>query len=565
MEKPDYGAISRSINLNTGISWLVEDSLDDFFPDVIHFRDIEARAEEYLNQRKHKMFQYDALPCIMDYVPKKNGMLREALWLHPSHRILYLSLLHHFISKLDPQIPKSVYSYRLDIDPDDNAYPFPRRSDRWKDFINDFRQGCMDASTGTVLVTDLASYFDHISIDRLAEKIQTTLGRAAEGDTKHVLLLLKNLLHSWSTTGFGIPQNLDGSSFFGSFYLNDIDQQLVSKRYRSYRWLDDIRILTQNRKQALRALHDLQELLSKDRLFLASDKTKIIERGSPEFDALLDVRDDKLISEIEESIAAADCGRMKDQADVLQQRLIFHSQKNGDDRKFRAIANRLLTVSSFSGLDSKIMPMVRDLVLPRLDTHPDRSDYWSKMLEPCWHAGAQEKVTSLLVGPGISVFAWQRFYLWRLLTAANGPMSPDLINAAFEVGKSSPSDLVSSQAIVFIGRHGSNLQRKALFDDIYRANTPYPIQRAIIIALQELPGDARNRIWGQALKINPEHTQLVAYLTDLPKADYGLRPARIRKCRAEPKVITVNAEIGVGMIDGQRVRFRLARSHYDYE
>lgn len=145
----EFQKIKKLLDIPKAGRWLVKDSDDDFFPDVLNFADVAAKLPEYLEQRKHRILQIDAYPWISDYVPKASGMVREAVWLHPEHRLLYLATLHYLLPKLDHHLPPEVYSYRLDSENPD-SYPFPNRIDRWKSFHNDFRLACLEDQTGAV-------------------------------------------------------------------------------------------------------------------------------------------------------------------------------------------------------------------------------------------------------------------------------------------------------------------------------------------------------------------------------------------------------------------------------
>lgn len=561
----NYPLLKRTLNLQVAVNWLVEDAKDDFFPDPLGFKEISTLSDEYLVQREHRFLQVDAVTSRMEYVPKANGMLREAIWLHPNHRLLYLAALHQLLPKIDNQVLRCVYSYRRDAESPDE-YPFSQRIDRWKNFHNDFRAACLDNGTQAVLLTDIASFYDHISINQLRDKLESMLGKSCKDAELEVLSLLKTLLLTWSTTGYGIPQNMDPSSFFGSVYLHIVDSAMEAQRYNYFRWVDDIRVCAKNRSQALRALHFLQQELAKERLFLASDKTKIIEKGSPEFNHLVDVEDDVLISESEEGIARGDRPELEAVAQKCLERVEFHAGPKGDDRKFRAFCKRLLECALFAELAVSIRPRVVELVLPRLATHVGRSDYWCKMLA----VSPDEKVLTELERFLIkerSIFDWQRFHLWRLLTSFNvGVAGLDrLLGEARSVATNHVSELEAAQAMVFIGKHGSNPDREALFASHFSSQKSYVIQRAVLLAIQELPANIRNRLYERAAQVNSEHRQLVKYLSSLQTPDYGKGPRQERHCRPTPVKLTVGVKRGVGMVHGKPTRFRLGRGDLDYE
>lgn len=558
----DYTLLKQSLDLRTAISWMPHDSTDDFYPDPIGWADIRQFPDNYLSKREHRILQADSLPHVIEYVPKKSGLLREAIWLHPSHRILYLAILQRFLSRLDPRLCAEVYSYRSDNLDDPTAYPFSHKMDRWKDSHNDFRRAALDSSTGAILITDLSSYFDHIQVNQLAGRIKGILASVFNEGDHEVLELLTLLLRMWGHEGFGMPHNLDPSSFFGSVYLHNVDRDMVAKRYRFFRWIDDIRIVAKNPDQALRALHDLQRALESHRLYIATDKTHIYERDSIEFNAILNVDDDILISKAEETIMRGNKMELESIADELLGRLKFHSSKTGDDKKFRAFANRLLDISDFEEVEKDITSQIHAFVIPRLKTHPDRSDYWTKMLGARPSGDIRDVVKELLV-ENPSIFNWQRFHLWRLATQLPRQLVPEeLFPNANQVINSPISENVAAQSIVFLGRHCDNTERENLYAKLFTAQRSYVVQRAVLIAIQELPN--KEYYYARALETNSDHKELIDYLLQRAQPNYGLKPRPVRHCIEESKKIEHIIRRGVGLSKGKVTTFRLSRSDYDY-
>jgi hypothetical protein len=557
-----YQLLKSTLDLSRAGKWLVRDSEDDFFPDALNFADVQTRLEEYLAQRAHRYLQIDSIAHLMDTVPKASGMLREAVWIHPTHRLLYLAVLHHLLPKLEHHLPPEVYSYRRDSD-DPNDYPFPDKMGRWKIFHNDFRQACLDDDTNAVLITDIASYYDHISVDELCDRLVLILGAAASDEDIEVIAFLRALLKQWSTGGFGIPQNYDASSFFASLFLIGADRDILDKRYRYFRWVDDIRICAKNKKQAVRALHDLQAALLRYRMFLASDKTKIIEKGTSEFEGLIDVEDDAHISELEDVVARGNREEIEESLPVAQERLVFHAGSEGDERKFRAFANRLMQIGEYTDFKTSVNEHLVPFVVQKLVEAPHKNDYWSKMLQEAPSSNWLTAVDQLLRGDA-SVFNWQRFYLWKLLTASNS-ITPELLSKAKSTINNPISDMEAYQAIICIGRHGDNQDRESLYVTYFSPQRSYPIQRAILIAMQELTVDRRSKLYARAIQTCPDHTQLVRYLEELQEPRYGVRMRPVRKLPEKPRSVQAEIARGVGKIQGKIVRYRLSRTDYDYE
>lgn len=558
----NYQLLKSTLNLIHAGKWLVRDTEDDFYPDALHFADIQERLDDYVAKREHRYLQIDVIAHRMDSVPKANGMLREAEWIHPTHRLLYLATLHHLLPKLDHHLPPEIYSYRRDSE-DNDSYPFPDKMGRWKIFHNDFRQACLDEDTNAVLITDIASYYDHISVDELCDRLLSILGAAASKADTEVIQFLRCLLKQWSTAGFGIPQNYDASSFFASLFLIGADKEMLEKRYRYFRWVDDIRICAKSKKQAVRALHDLQASLLRYRMFLASDKTKIIEKGTPEFESLIDVEDDAHISELEDVVARGSRQEIEDKLPIAQRRLEFHAGPKGDERKFRAFANRLMQIGEYAEFKSAVNNHIVPFVRKKLHETPHKSDYWSKILQ---EASPDEWLSDVdqLLRSDPSVFNWQRFYLWKLLTASER-ITPELLSKAKSTINNPVSDLEAYQAIICIGRHGDNQDRESLFVQYFSSQRSYLVQRAILIAMQDLPRERRSKLYERALQSCPDHAQLIQYIGELEEPRYGVKMRPVRKLPEQPRVVEADIRRGVGKVQGKVVRYRLSRNDYDYE
>ncbi len=567
MESINYPLLKKVLKLEVALDWLKEDCKDDFYPDNFCYKDLVKSSSAFLEARKHRILQVETFPSLMSHTPKKSGALREAIWLSPEHRILYLSTLQHLIPKLDPKMPNEVYSYRLDSINDSNCYPFKNKMDRWKSFENDFRAACLDISTKAILVADIASFYDHIRYSDLCELIRSSMGKSIGEEDCAVIDLLEKLLGLWSKDGYGIPQNYDPSSFFASFFLTNIDRAMVEKKYRYFRWVDDIRICANSKKEALKALHDLQLELRRRRLFLASDKTFILERTDQKFKKLLDVKDDIIISNFEDKIIKKDCVKMASDLKILLSRLKFHAtNKEGNDRKFRAFANRLLDAGDFCPIKHKVHPEIIKLVLPRLETHPSRSDYWAKMLSIDLNSKKVIKgLIELIASDNSSIFEWQRFWIWKTLLTLPGKAHKRFIKKAEELSSFSHSDFDAAQAIIFLGKYGDNSNRQRLFEACYSVQKSYLIQRAILIAIQQLTTKTRDRFYEKAINITPGHKELIEYLKSLDTANYGEKIRQDKTCATKAIDIKYSVSRGLGLVNGKQKSFRLSYCDYDYD
>ncbi len=559
----DYEKLKETLNLRVAIDWLIKDVKDDFYPDPIRYADIKKYKDDYIRQRQHRFLQFDSVKYHREDVPKKSLMLREAIWLHPTHRILYLAILRHFFKQLDLLLLPCSYAYRCNKDGDQDDYPFNDKIRGWKQFKNDYRSAAVEPSMGAILVTDLSSYYDHISCEQMCQRIHSLLGSTISRENRLVLANLEELLTHWSNNRYGIPQNHDPSSFLGNLYLHNVDHEMSALGYQYFRFVDDIRVVTKTKRQAILALHDLQRALLKHRLFLATDKTHIYTRDDPAFEEELDVEDDVILSEAERTINKGCHDEIEALVDKLFIRLQKHSGRNANDRMFRAYSNRLLDAALYSEIRGAIIPKLHEFVIPRLKSHPYRSDYWVKMLRIEPSADVVTVLQELLVDEP-SVFAWQRFHLWRLALYLNSTLPITILNQAIKAVAEEESHAVASQAAVYIGKYGSNTQKETLFSDHFTSQKSYLIQRGILIALQELPSPVRDQLYDRAVEINSDHKQLVEYLRTIAEPNYMTRLKPTKCCVDVPVEVEPPENDGLGLVDGEVIRFPLINEYEEY-
>lgn len=296
---------------------------------------------------------------------------------------------------------------------------------------------------------------------------------------------------------------------------------------------------------------------------MASDKTHIFEKGTKEFDDLLDVSDDVRLAEIEDHLARGTHTEVTQALVLAEAGLRNHAGAGHDDRKFRAYANRTLEIGAFPEFKEHVQSLLADVVLPRLATHPERSDYWTKLLAATPTTVWLPEVDRLLrTDP--SIYNWQRFYLWRLVLAAESVPS-DLLTHAKSAITNPVSDLEAYQAILALGKHGSANDRESLFTQFFSPQRSYPIQRALLLSIQELNVGLRKRFYDKALTLNREHTQLIEYLTALTAPNYGIKSPRNRTLKPEPSNFTISFKTGIGLVNGKVTKYRLSQTAYDYE
>jgi retron-type reverse transcriptase len=126
--------------------------------------------------------------------------------------------------------------------------------------------------------TDITGFFDSIPHYNLLSKLSDEFGVENE-----ILDLLGDCLNIWSgtkagpTPGVGIPQGCPPSFLLANFLLHQLDQQLVERGYRYYRYMDDISIYSYEEDELLDALLTIDIYTKSNALSINAKKTSIQE------------------------------------------------------------------------------------------------------------------------------------------------------------------------------------------------------------------------------------------------------------------------------------------------
>jgi len=249
--------------------------------------------------------------------------------------------------------------------------------------------------------------------------------------------------------------------------------------------------------------------------------------------------------------------------DELFIRLQKHSGRDGDERMFRAYSNRLIDAAQYSEIRRAVIPKLHEFVIPRLISHPDRSGYWVKMLRIEPSADVVSVLQELLVDKP-SIFAWQRFHLWRLALYLDSTLPIPILNQAIKAVAKEESYAVASQAAICVGKYGSNTQKETLFSDHFTSRESYLVQRAILIALQELPSPVRDQLYDRAVGIDSDHKQLVEYLKTIGEPNYMIKLKPTKCCVDVPVEVEPPENDGVGLVDDKVIRFPLINEYEEY-
>lgn len=313
-------------NLNIAWRYTKQDIADDFVFDVIDHADIKSNIEKVLStlNSQIKSDLYYPAPLVHIEIPKNDRSFRPGTSIPIIDLIYLFAIAQQLAPHLDAHLSESAYAYRLnpkankadeplfrdkkDYESDDTSptegltanieddtevgdVEFPYNwFFNWKAFHNATKTAANEYKY--VAITDITAFFENISLDLLRERIKELLG--ANSEKRDLIDRLFRLLEYWDwkpagnlPRSIGLPQGNDVSSFLSNLYLLELDKEMLSvvssntKKY--YRYVDDVKLFTENRNEAQKALVILERVLRGLNLHTQSAKTKI-ERADTIFD-----------------------------------------------------------------------------------------------------------------------------------------------------------------------------------------------------------------------------------------------------------------------------------------
>jgi len=300
-------------NLRKAWEYAKIDMKNDFVFDIIEHLDIKHNIEKVLRalHAQLQQGQYHPAPILSLPVPKNDHSFRPGTSIPPIDLIVLYATMQQLAPPLDKTLSECAYAYRLNPRRDERRQPLFSERESPEDGLQDgdvqqqtndeeqleeigfpygwfqnwilFDQATQSASREFeyVAVTDITAFFENISLRILFDRM-----RELGPDYRDLLDRLRTLLDYWDwvasaekTTGKGLPQGNDVSSFLLNIYLRDLDQAMLgvvdNDTNKYYRYMDDIRLYTSNESEARHALVELEHTLRTLGLNVQTAKTEI--------------------------------------------------------------------------------------------------------------------------------------------------------------------------------------------------------------------------------------------------------------------------------------------------
>lgn len=232
-----------------------------------------ADSGNWLSPLQHQLKDGTYIPamaCPLN-TPKPKWHIRPACLLSLNDLLVYnylaLSCLPNVRKYLEWSEETIRFSHKL-LDKDKNRW-FPGVFSGW-DMFRERSIETLNSGYKFVLITDIAGYYENIDINRLIRELRVL------GIDNTTLENLSRCLNKWSEPrGRGIPQGFSPSDMFAELYLDTLDRHLHSEEFIHLRYMDDIRIFTEDETKARKALHALTIHLRERGLNLQTAKTEI--------------------------------------------------------------------------------------------------------------------------------------------------------------------------------------------------------------------------------------------------------------------------------------------------
>ena len=512
---------TECLNLDLALERVIKDMGDDPYPDLLHYKDTQLNWSSFRDNLLESIVgdkgTYHPAPYKTIEIPKRGFTLRPAGAMHIKDRLLYQAIADFLAPQFTPEQP--VYSYRL-ASPT-SSWMFLQGVEQWKLFEVEAERLCHEYQY--VLETDLTAYFEHIDHRRLARRLDDIFPQIDRATMRPLKQHLSSLLGTWSrNTSFGIPQVNNPSSFFGNLYLDEFDKLLMRSGFTYMRYVDDMRVFVKSVPDARKALAQMVEALRRSGLYLSSGKTRIVpsELVLRELDA-----GRSTLNQIDEAFKSKSRNKIEAIIPVLQEFFFFTIRDENDfrDRHFRFCIYRYRRLKAF-GIGGDIHRPVVDTVLDRLYNLPSATDIFALYLS--LFPGVTEIPIGILnfLESDFNIYAWQEMHLLEVLIRILSPIESPITERARRYARTKcqsrdvhPS--IRARANILLGKIGDWADRRNIRDYYYNEND-IEVQKAILIAIQEMNAEERKNFYRNVQNSNEDIDSVINYLNGLDQPKY---------------------------------------------
>lgn len=516
--------IVLDLNWTLAIKRLRQDVQDDFWPDPLRYEDLLKVCGKDLSQVAPSLEAFQPHRGTPSAIPKANFTIRDSIQLTGLDRLIYQALVDKLSAAVDPCLSPRVLSHRLRSP--EHKVMFHSGVQRWKEFLGAVKSALLAQPGSHLVTTDVTHYFEAIRYSVLRKQLENVIGETNSHDLLPCANALMRCLYGWSPySGYGLPQNIDASSFLGNVVLDGVDRVMEREGFPMFRYMDDIRIVVKTEADARVALMKLVAHLRDLGLGLNAAKTQLLSPESPEIARHL-ADEDPDIASIERAVGLKTREAAHAIVDVLFRKTesLIEARQFGE-KSFRFCLNRIV---SFRRYRNVLLPdgfHITDLVLQLLVTRPAESATFCSYLEVAPFKDQHEaELCRLLLSEPLLVYSWQKYHLWRI-AAQRQLKRGDLASRAHAVLSSDPNDPEAAGAALYLGSQGDYADRKVIAKAVPVAVAPLS-RRCFRIGAQELHVAERSKAYENG-GLDTQNRILTDHIESLAEPVYASHPPEI--------------------------------------
>ncbi|WP_211851492.1 RNA-directed DNA polymerase [Plastoroseomonas hellenica] len=491
-------ALGFPIRFDVVLRHLRQDMRDDWYFDCLQYEDLFSDPNEAKKIIISLLQEWNGVYCgtrsVVRNIPKKGYGERYGLETDFFDRFIYQAICSFLIPYYDRLLSHRVLSYRYDPQPQNPKYLFKPKISRW--FIFEGVTLTFVRSNKYLLVTDISNFFENISRTQVITELERSVPDIeATGPEKlqirNAISTLDNLLEKWTFSGsHGLPQNRDASSFLSNILLSRLDREMAKKGHDYYRYVDDIRIISDSELHARRALQDLIRELRAVGLNINASKTEILLPGTPK-DALA------MYFPSQDSMTTAINHMWQSRSRRVVTRSVTYifdiltnciASGETQSRQFRFAVNRVAQIveSGLFDVSDALSTTLLDTLSGTLSDHAVSTDQYCRLIAILDRDGrCLPALEAFVLAEEGAIHDWQNYNIWLLL-AVRKYRSDALVLLA---GRKLQEDMRSGEAAaIFIWLRC--VEETALIERSvqgFEASLPYQNARYLLISASVLP------------------------------------------------------------------------------
>lgn len=236
---------------------------------------VKQQIKESFKQNNIKSLKVSPISHVL--FPKKELFdFRKCAHIQPLDEMKYLALVLQIADKIEKarinKSKKKVFSYRFNPQ---KGYLFDARYN-YTSFRENVSKNSKRKNINVVVSCDISNFYDRLNLHRL-ECILTSITDI----DKKVVHQINELLLFWSNRdSYSLPVGSNASRILAEAALIEVDNYLVSQNIDFCRFVDDYRFFAKDAATAHHWLSLLVDRLSKEGLFINTNKTEIKDVSS---------------------------------------------------------------------------------------------------------------------------------------------------------------------------------------------------------------------------------------------------------------------------------------------